>query len=196
MKTAKGTLFLFLITLITYTAEAQKLNSVGIRLIDPMGVTYKRYTNHQKAFEIGIGTIPDGWLDVYYRSSFDHKDKYEDMMYRECERNGTVYLFGRLLMQNNIPVVDLKGSLEWYWGVGAVFKTAQVEYFYSTPSEPYEYFTDKRTDIDFGPDFIGGLEYTFEKVPITLYTELSLFLEIVDRTNIRALGGIGGRYRF
>jgi len=196
MNPAKEILFLFLIVLMAHGVKAQKLNSVGIRLIDPMGVTYKRYTTHKKAIEVGIGTIPDGWLDVYYRESFDHRDKYEDMMFRSSQRNSTIYLFGRLLMQNNIPVVDLKGTLEWYWGVGVVFKTAEVKYEYSTPAEPYEYFTDKRTDIDIGPDLIGGLEYTFEKVPVTLYTELSLFLEIADRTNIRALGGIGGRYRF
>src|SRR5688572_12943896 len=192
MKPAKKIFFLFLIVLVAHSAEAQKLNSVGIRLIDPMGVTYKRYTTHNKAIEVGIGTIPDKWLSAYYRSSFEDRDKYEGMWYRSSERNGTVYLFGRLLMQHNIPVVDLKGTLEWYWGVGAVFKTAKVEYHYSTPAEPFEYFTDERTDIDIGPDFIGGLEYTFEKVPVTLYTELSLFLEIADRTNIRALGGIGG----
>ena len=196
MKRIKEILLLFLIVMVTYNTEAQKLNSVGIRFIDPTGVTFKRYTTHNKAFEVGIGTVPDDWLGVYYRTSFDHRDKYDGMMYRDSERDGTVYLFGRLLMQHDIPVVDLKGNLAWYWGVGAVFKTAKVEYFYSTENEPFEYFTDKRTDIDFGPDFIGGLEYTFEKVPITVYTELSLLLEIVDRTSVRALGGFGGRYRF
>jgi len=196
MACIRSFLFFFLIVLISSPSKAQKQNAFGIRLIDPMGVTYKRYTTHHKAIEVGIGTIPDTWLDVYYEASFDKKDKYENMMYRGSERNGTVYLFGRILMQYNIPVVDMKGILEWYWGVGAVFKTADVEYFYSTPAEPYEYFSDKVTDIDLGTDFIGGVEYTFDKVPITVYTELSLFLEIVDRTHIRPLGGIGGRFRF
>ncbi|HEY3405084.1 MAG TPA: hypothetical protein VGK59_16965 [Ohtaekwangia sp.] len=196
MKSIKNLLVILFALLLSESLLAQKFNTVGIRLIDPMGVTFKHYTTHHKAFEIGIGTIPDDWLGPYYKGSFETKDKYEQMWYRESDRDQTLYLFGRLLMQYPIPVVDLKGSLEWYWGVGAVFKTAEVTYYYSTLTTPYEYFVDEVTDIDLGTDFIGGLEYTFENAPFTVYTELSLFLEIVDRTHIRALGGIGGRFRF
>lgn len=196
MQPAKYTLILFFLVMIVFSSWAQKQNAIGLRLIDPTGVTFKHYTNQHKAFEVGVGTIPDGWLDVYYRESFYSRDKYDGMKMRGSKRDKTLYLFGRLVMQYEIPVVDLDGKIEWYWGVGAVLKTAKLEYKYSSDQQQYLYYYDKRTDIDLGTDFIGGIEYTFDKVPFTVYTELSLFLEIVDRTNIRALGGIGGRYRF
>ena len=57
--------------------------------------------------------------------------------------------------------------------------------------------TSTRTDIDIGPEGILGMEYTFEQVPLTIFGEFSLFIEIVDRpAALRGLSGVGVRYNF
>ena len=51
-------------------------------------------------------------------------------------------------------------------------------------------------DIDIGPEGMIGMEYTFEDVPITVFGEVSLMLELVDRVTLRPFTGVGARYRF
>lgn len=102
MQSLKYALIPFLMLLV-FSSQAQKQNAVSLRLIDPTGVTFKHYTNHHKAIEVGVGTIPDGWLDIYYKESFSNRDKYEGMKMRDSKRDNTLYVFGRLLMQYNIP---------------------------------------------------------------------------------------------
>jgi hypothetical protein len=58
------------------------------------------------------------------------------------------------------------------------------------------YMHDERTDFDFGPEGIFGAEYTFEDVPVTLFAETSLQLELVDRLTLRLFAGTGARFNF
>jgi hypothetical protein len=56
--------------------------------------------------------------------------------------------------------------------------------------------TDTFTDIDLGPEGMGGMEYTFEGIPLSVFAELSMMIEVVDRVSLRPLSGAGARYRF
>ena len=167
---------------------------IGIRLGAPMGITYKKYLRENKAVEFGLGTLTNGWYDHYYQKSFNDFDRFEGYDYESHRVRSAVYFQGRYLLHNDIHIEGMMGELDWYWGIGGVAKIGNVEYRYRNNGIPGRYV---RTDFDFGPEGILGMEYTFEDVPLTIFGEFSLMIEIVDRPGIlRGLSGVGLRYNF
>ncbi|HRG10810.1 MAG TPA: hypothetical protein PLJ08_19705, partial [Cyclobacteriaceae bacterium] len=101
------------------------------------------------------------------------------------------------LFHYNIPVQNMEGKLEWYWGGGAMLKASKIQYRYQNREAPFAPARDIINDIDLGPEGIIGLEYTFQDVPLTVFGETSLFMEIADRpATIRGFGALGVRYNF
>jgi hypothetical protein len=176
------------------SAFAQK-QGIGLRVGNPLGLTYKRYMSNDRALEFGIGTAAPGWNKNYYKNSFNDLDRYDDFIYRSHTVNSSVYLQGRYLFQYDIPVEGMVGKLGWYWGGGAMLKFATVTYKYELPNDAQE--SDKRTDIDFGPEGIAGMEYTFDDIPLTVFGDVSVLLEFADRPlTFRAFAGAGARFNF
>lgn len=180
--------------LTTATLAFGQNQGLGLRVGNPLGLTYKRYLPNDRAFEFIFGTAPGGWNKNYYKNSFH--DRYENAEYRSHSVSSTVYFQGRYLFQYNIPVEGMVGKLDWYWGAGALLKFANVKYtFRDNDAGPNS--TDKRTDIDFGPEAIGGMEYTFDDIPLTLFGEVSVLLEFADRPlTFRAFAAAGARFNF
>lgn len=191
-----GVVVLLLIIVGSAQAQEQK-NGIGIRLGEPLGLTYKKYLPKEKAMEFIIGTADKGWGRAYYSGYFEELDEYDDYIYRSHEVKSTFFAEARYLFQYKIPVEDMKGSLKWYWGIGALLKVAKVEYHYQQMVSPNANLKDTRTDIDFGPEAIGGIEYTFQDAPVSLFGDTSLIFEIVDQPlKLRLFGAIGARYNF
>jgi hypothetical protein len=192
----KSALTFLLAVLICGSAEVfAQHQGIGLRLGEPFGITYKRYLPQNRALEFLVGSAPKQWGEDYYRNSFE--DRYEDDDEVSHDVKSVVYLQGRYLFHNPIAA-DIEGKFTWYWGVGALIKSARVEYRYreeirTTNQVIYE---RDRTDIDFGPEVIGGVEYTFEDAPISVFGEFDLLLELTDRTTFRLLGGVGARFNF
>ncbi|MBN8576529.1 MAG: hypothetical protein J0L66_06270 [Cytophagales bacterium] len=181
---------------LTFSTTAQQ-QSVGLRLGDPVGITYKKYYNRSHAVELGIGTAPAHWSSNYYLNSFNEYARYNNYRYRNHTVQSTLYLQGRYVWHYRIPAENLDGTLEWYGGAGALFKAAKVQYRFQNREAPFAAGTDVITDFDLGAEGIAGLEYTFPDVPITIFGEASLFLELADRPfTMRVLGGLGVRYNF
>jgi len=190
------TIFLLCI-LISTAAAAQRRpdRSIGLRLGLPSGLVYKKYLPKGKAAEFLIGSVPGGWNQYYYENTFHDFDKYEGYHYRSHNINSTLYLHGRYLLQNDIYIDGMMGKLDWYWGAGAVMKLASVTYYYRDENDINR--TKNTTDIDFGPEGIIGMEYTFHDLPLTVLGDISLMLEIVDRpAALHGLSGLGIRYNF
>jgi hypothetical protein len=193
--------FLLLVALIT-TAQAQHNdtpNSIGIRIGDPIGVSYKRYLPNNNAFEFVLGGAARGWYDRYYEDSFDHFSRYDGDRYITHRVKSTFTALGRYLFQYNIPMEGpaSEGTLDWYWGIGGMLRTAKVRYRYQQEDAPFAIRDDERNDITMGTEAIGGIEYTFEDIPLTLFGEFSLFVEFVDRPGaIKFSGGTGARFNF
>jgi hypothetical protein len=191
----KKLVIIIFLTVIFFAAHSQD-RGIGLRLGNPMGITYKKYLLRDKAIELGLGTVGMGWHDNYYRNSFRDFDRYENVDYVSHAVTSTIYLQARYLLHYNIPIEGMVGKLDWYWGLGGVFKMANVRYHYRD-NESSAIQRDVRTDIDFGPEGILGMEYTFETVPVTIFGDISLMVEIVDRPGIpRGLSGVGARYNF
>jgi hypothetical protein len=100
--------------------------SIGVRLGNPIGITYKHGLGHGRALEFLIGTASQAWSSGYYKNSFSDHQRYDDYVYQSHRTKGTVYFQGRYLFQYNIPVDGMEGRLGWYWGLGAMLKIATV----------------------------------------------------------------------
>lgn len=186
----------FLLTFIAVSTFAQK-QAIGLRIGVPIGITYKRYLPKDRAIEFGIGTASTGWNSNYYKNSFKDAGRYDNYDYRSQKIHGTVYFQGRYLFHYNIPIEGMEGKLDWYWGVGAVIKVATVDYTYQNKTSPFNVERDTRTDIDFGPEGIAGMEYTFQDIPLAVFGEISLMLEFADRPlTFRTFGAAGVRFNF
>ena len=169
----------------------------GLRIGDPMGVTYKQYTRTHKAIEFILGTAARNWHRNYYENAFYDYSRYDGYTYRSHTVQNTIYLQGRYLLHYDIPVQGMDGKLEWYWGVGAMLKFGRIEYRYFEAAPENIPARDTRSNIDLGPDIIGGVEYDFEGLPLTVFGEASLMLELADRPLTPQLyGGVGLRFSF
>ena len=192
----RGVFTIFFLTLGAGAVFAQE-QGIGLRIGDPIGITYKRYLAKERAIEFGIGTATSGWNTNYYENSFEDYDRYNNYDYRSHEVKGTLYLQGRYEFQYNIPIEGMEGKLDWYWGIGAMLKVATVDFTYQNEVSPYDIVKDKRTDIDLGPEGIAGMEYTFQDIPLTVFGEVSLMLEFADRPlTFRTFAGVGARFNF
>jgi hypothetical protein len=191
----KSKIFLSLLLLVSFSGFSQHHQGVGIRLGEPIAVTYKRYLPANKALEFMLGTAPTRFAKSYYSNSFE--ERYDDYDYVSHSLRNIIYIQGRYQFHYQIPTDGIEGKLDWYWGIGAAFKSASASYRYVDESLiTQEVFELRRTDIDLGPEGMLGLEFTMQNAPFTVLAEMSTFLELADRTTVRVLAGIGIRANF
>jgi hypothetical protein len=192
----KKNFVLLVFLFVGYFSLAQK-QGIGLRLGDPVGITYKKYLPRNHAFELGIGGASPQWHRTYYQNSFDEYSKYDNYRYVGHTIESTVYLQARYLFHYDIPVEGMQGKLDWYWGAGAMLKLAKIKYRYKDAENGPATFTDIKTDIDIGPEGILGMEYFFDDIPLSVFGEASLLVELADRPGaVRVFGGVGLRYIF
>ncbi len=177
---------------------------VGLRLGEPSGLTIKRYLSGGNALEVNIGRS-SRWGYEYDAEEFYNHSRYSDRDYyrfADYRSGGTTSLQVRYLWQK--PIRSAEG-LDWYVGLGgqARFTPVTYEYYYNDGHWSndewrwWNYVEERRTDIDLGLDGIIGLEYTLPRAPISLFVDVNVFMEIVDRPLFMfGQGGVGVRYNF
>jgi hypothetical protein len=191
----KKYVFLIAFVFVAFVLHAQR-HGIGLRLGYPAGITYKKYLPHYRAIELGIGGASPQWYSNYYQNSFEEYSQYNGYSYLGHTVESNVYLQARYLLHYSILVEQMVGRLDWYWGVGGMLKVAKVRYRL-TDADSNIPQTDIKTDIDLGPEGALGMEYLFADIPITLYGELSLLIELADRPGaVQLFGGLGLRYNF
>ena len=179
----------------------------GIRLGDPSGITLKKYFNNN-ALEFSVGRTHTFINNEFYNKKF--KDWYPNKNYTYTSYEYIDYAASTPLsfqlhylthkQINKVEDISTSG-LSWYYGFGAQFRfqTYTFDYRYRLEgSNIWHYNTgEKLTDYDIGVDGIMGLEYTFKDTPISLFLDLTLFMEIAnDPFKFWFQGGLGVRYRF
>jgi hypothetical protein len=196
----KAVALVFFAFTFSYVALGQKKdNQIGLRVGEPMGVSYKRnLTSEKYAIEFIIGTASTRASAWYYEDAYDNVvEDYEYYSYQSHKVSNILYLQGRILKQKHINWNEMPGSFDWYFGGGLLFKSADVKYTFKEKFFPFEYDSDKYHDIDFGPEAIIGIEYTFKDVPLGIYAEFDLLVEVTDQLGaIRPFTAIGLRYNF
>jgi|GEM_PF-276489 len=177
---------------------------IGLRLGEPSGLTVKRYFSSGNALELNVGRSARWGYhydadDFYKHSRFSDRDYYH---FHDYKSGASTALQVRYLWQK--PIRSAQG-LDWYVGLGgqARFTTATYYYYYNDGRWDndewrwWNYVEERRTDVDLGLDGIIGLEYTLPNTPISLFGDVNVFVEIVDRPLFMfGQGGVGARYNF
>lgn len=196
-------LLLTAIMILIFTVVQAQDMGIGLRLGDPSGITFKKYFNEKNALEINLGRTRFGNGNGYYQSRYNdwygNKNfNYTDFQYLGYSSNTPITIQVRYLFHKDFP--DVPG-LKWYYGAGGQIasQTYTFDYRYKIPGDnSWRLATGENvTDIDLGVDAILGLEYTFEDIPVSVFLDANLFVEIIDNPFLLwGQGGLGARYNF
>jgi len=196
-KQMKKIIFLMLF-MSPFFIQAQE-SGIGIRLGEPLSITYKHFLDDRISIEgmfgrAGANSAP------YYQSSFDRRRPNANAFYAGHTISSPISIQLRIAIHEDITdFLDIgQGYLLAYAGAGAQIRSVNVSYNYTVPiSTGAAIFRDSRRNIDFGPEVFTGMEYYFDDLPVNIFAEAGLFMELIDRfSHLRLQGGIGIRYIF
>ncbi|WMJ72487.1 hypothetical protein RCC89_04830 [Cytophagaceae bacterium ABcell3] len=142
----------------------------GGRMGNPLGISLKRYTWNQRAYEV-IAGIPLFW---FYNNEELFRYRFIDKEYRYHRHRAPISLQARLLQHKNFSKDN--EHLTFYYGAGVQARRVEFEYYDTFMDRPGE-----KTYLGIGPEFIVGIEYTPKNIPINVYADINLYTEIVDR---------------
>lgn len=188
--------FLLSFPIIAYSQE----HHLGLRIGEPLSITYKTYLNEQFSLEGMIGSAGAN-SGQYYRRTFDNNKPSPGAIYTgHSSSNGfSLNLRGAYNEDISAEFDIVEGELYAYGGAGIQLRSVRVDYIYTNAagSNSLIPLNETRTNIDFGPEGFIGSEYFFEDLPLSAFAEVGLFMELLDRPgHIRLQGGIGARYLF
>jgi hypothetical protein len=173
----KQLIFLFscILTLGTASVHAQQKEwAVGLRLGDPSGLNIKKYFGNGNAFDLSIGSYGN-----FYGRSRSYRSGYYG--------NAGIALMGNYLWQKNITNAN---GLTWYYGLGGMFSSRRY-YVYDSSTRVYS------SNVALGATATVGLEYFISNTPISIFGDVSAYVEIVPSPFwINLPLGIGGRFNF
>lgn len=178
---------------------------IGIKLGDPMALTYKFYATRSLALSIDAGKSTSGLYNEYYRNSFndylpDSLSANESIQYLSHKVTGNVFLEGKFLYQWDAEKIS-KG-LQVYAGFGWQWRSVNLKYDYLfTDTDPggngSKTGTITQNRFTYGPVGILGFEYAYFSIPISAFIEIEWFSDIgLDPGYNRFQGGVGLRYVF
>ncbi|WP_343854293.1 hypothetical protein [Algoriphagus jejuensis] len=173
---------------------------VGIRLGEPLSLTYKDFIEDYLSYEVMIGFAGVNSSD-YYRKDFESNPPASNAFYQNHSAKKGVSINARVALHEDITEVFeiTEGYLMAYGGAGIQIRTTNVNYSYFqniTSSATQPLLQEDRTNFDFGPEAFAGAEYYFNETPISVFAEVGMFIELIDRVNIKGQGGVGVRYLF
>jgi len=174
---------------------------IGIKVGDPLAITYKFYATANLAFGIDVGKASDGLYSQLHRDRFGSVPVPIDTSY--------IYVSHDVLNQNVFSAKifyykegprAIKG-LDLYVGAGFQIQFVDIKYDYIAVRErPPETRKTQQVTLDFKPmglEVMGGLEYAYFNIPVTVFAELGLFFGTDDIQQWKKFqGGIGLRYVF
>ncbi|WPP52885.1 hypothetical protein [Catalinimonas niigatensis] len=170
---------------------------IGLRVGDPTGLSVKRFLG-SRALELNVGRT--GLMGFNAQREFNNDRYFDDYVYLDSRFRSAISVQLHYLAFKQIPI-DGPDHFAWYIGLGGQLRSTSVDYRYRYWAGPNN--NDRRerwesvTDVDFGADFIGGLDYSFRDVPLSLFADLTLFVELLDDPLfLRLQGGGGIRFNF
>ena len=180
--------------LTTFSCFSQNYNwGVGLKAGDPMGITVKKYLLDDRALELNIGR-------AFYWWGYENRFKVcDDPNFKDCNFWGysrsafALGIQGHYLFHNDLTGLE---GLQWYYGLGVQLRLNSYEYRYKLEgSNKWIYATQPEFDV--GGDAVIGLEYLIPDLPIAVFADVNIFVEIFDNLFLFwPQGGIGGRYNF
>lgn len=165
---------------------------LGVKAGDPTGLSVKFY-QASSAIEVVVGR------PYYFSSRYYNNRYYYDRFYKVNKWKGYHYDYYTASNPVAVQVHFLKHKqtkaakeLQLYVGLGPQLRAYRVHYYYHDDRKIF--YSDTATNIDLGLDGVFGLEYTFSDLPLSLFADVNLFLELVDDLGLGLQGGLGVRY--
>ncbi|WP_291779959.1 hypothetical protein [Cecembia sp.] len=190
-------IIVLLLAFLPITAIAQE-DGIGLRLGEPFSITYKKFLDDNFAIE-GLFGRAGANSAAYYRRSFDNNRPSANAFYAGHSVGNVLSFNVRGIYHEDLSDelnIDI-GYLLGYVGLGAQLRSARVDYAFTDSSISSLVLRDNRRNVDFGPEIFAGGEYYFDELPISVFTEIGLFVELLDRFgHLRLQGAIGVRYLF
>jgi hypothetical protein len=174
-------------------SSSQKNMAIGVRVGDPTGLTLKKYFgNSALEFNAGVPTYIFGRYDYGYY--YTHSNKYNKNGYYGYAYN-PVFSYAMQLHFTQLFDISAVEGLQWYAGGGLqlrqnIFETTYYDNYYGRA------YTEKVAATDFGLDAVGGAEYTFAKVPFSVFADVTVFVNVINGARVYLQPGVGGRYNF
>lgn len=188
---------IILLVVLPFISFAQE-RGVGIRLGEPLSITYKDFLSDNISIEGMIGVAGVNGAS-YYQKDFESNPPESNSFYVSSSAQKGISFNVRSAYHEDITDVFgiTEGYLLAYGGVGIQLRTTKVTYAYADGQTSSLLKNDSRTNADFGPEAFIGVEYYFDEVPISVFGEAGFFLELIDRIgHVKGQGGIGVRYIF
>ena len=189
---------------IVTTTDAR--HGVGLKVGDPIGITYKTYFLERFAFEV-VGGLPTGGLyanfiiDEFPSLEFSGFEG-DSLLYISHDIRSSAAIQARFLFHSPLPSgITGETGVDWYVGFGFSFRYLGVRYqFQNVESSDPTAFELGEGDQDFflqGPEVTLGFEYAIPNLPLTAFAEGNSFFVLgsID-PDIRFYGGLGLRYNF
>lgn len=185
---------------IFYSSE-YPYQGIGLKIGDPLAITYKFYATPKWAFGIDAGKASSGLYSQLHRDRFNSVPVPIDTSF--------IYVSHEVLNQNMFSAKvfyykegpkAIKG-LDLYLGAGFQMQFVDIKYDYIAVQEtPPETRETQQITLGFQPmglELTGGLEYSYFSLPITVFAEIGLFLGVDDVQQWKKFqGGMGIRYVF
>jgi uncharacterized protein YgiM (DUF1202 family) len=174
---------------------------IGLRFGQPAGITAKKY-NGNRAFELSIGHAPywGHWYNYehgFRSSKYSSHPSYSDIRYDGYRYRSAIGIQLHYLVHKDLLPSDLPG-LKWYYGFGGQMRTLNLEYKYKYKFDGRDYWGyGNVTHFNLGIDGVLGLEYSFRDVPLSIFTDATLYIPLLNSPYFMlGQGGLGIRYNF
>jgi len=193
-----------------FESSGYPYHSLGVKVGDPVALTYKFYPNKHWAFAVDAGQAASGLYSKYYRKVFsdylpDSLQGGESLRYFSHKVTADWLVEGKFVYQFTLdkisPGLQLYAGLGWQWR----YTTLQYTYLYEEGSSsnasvsieqlPAGEFTETRST--YGPVGVLGFEYSNFALPLSAFIEIEGFMDaLLDPGYKRFQGGAGIRYVF
>lgn len=188
-----------------FEASQYPYQGIGIKLGDPVALTYKFYANKHFSFAADVGKAASGLYNKYYRDAFvtylpDTLNKDQSITYLTHKVTSDWFVETKFLYQWDAEKIS-KG-LQLYAGLGWQWRNTTIEYDYNFDDFSKNFSEGKfgkftETRFTYGPVIALGFEYSYFSLPLSAFIEVELYTDaLIDPGYQRFQGGVGVRYVF
>jgi hypothetical protein len=175
---------------------------IGIKLGDPVALTYKFYPSKHWAFAADGGKAASGLYNRYYRNAFntyqsDSLGPDQTVKYLAHKPLSDWFLEAKFIYQWD--ATKLAQGLQFYTGLGWQWRNTRLQYDYLYENGLIESRLGKfyQNRFTMGPVAVVGFEYSYFTLPISAFIEVEWFTDaLLDPGYQRFQGGVGLRYIF
>jgi len=185
-----------------FTQSQYPYQAIGLKLGDPVALSYKYYPNKNFSFGADLGKVASGLYSKYYRKAFasylpDTLHGEQSIKYLSHRAIADWYLEAKFLYQWD--ATKISPGLQFYAGLGWQWRSTKLEYDYIYEDGLFENELGKfkKSRFTYGPSAIVGFEYSYFSLPMSAFIEIEWFTDaLLDPGYNRFQGGVGLRYVF